>query len=89
VLLSANKGTLKRLKVLERSSDGFYLANADLLLRGPGDLLGKKQSGHLPEFPITRLEIDGDILQEAHFAALVIKTSFCLLFFFGYLHISK
>jgi ATP-dependent DNA helicase RecG len=43
----------------------------DLLLRGPGDLLGKKQSGHLPEFPITRLEVDGNILQDAHVAALV------------------
>ncbi|KAI4312855.1 hypothetical protein MLD38_037645 [Melastoma candidum] len=30
--------------VLENSSDGFHLANMDLLLHGPGDLLGKKQS---------------------------------------------
>ena len=43
----------------------------DLLLRGPGNLLGKKQSGHLPEFPIARLEIDGGILQEADHSALV------------------
>ncbi|KAJ4771107.1 ATP-dependent DNA helicase RecG [Rhynchospora pubera] len=70
VFLSSTSGTLKRLKVLEKSSDGFYLAQADLLLRGPGDLLGKKQSGHLPEFPVARLEIDGDILQKAHLAAL-------------------
>ncbi|KAF3340825.1 ATP-dependent DNA helicase RecG [Carex littledalei] len=70
VFLSSTSGSLKRLKVLEDSSDGFYLAQADLLLRGPGDLLGKKQSGHLPEFPIARLEIDGDILQQAHLAAL-------------------
>ncbi|WOL02895.1 ATP-dependent DNA helicase [Canna indica] len=70
IFLSSTSGTLDRLKVLERSSDGFYLANADLLLRGPGNLLGKKQSGHIPEFPIARLEIDGNILQEAHLAAL-------------------
>lgn len=71
-ILSASTTTsLNRLKVLGKSSDGFYLANMDLLLRGPGDLLGKKQSGHLPEFPIARLEIDGNILQEAHLAALV------------------
>ncbi|KAL6969940.1 DNA helicase [Sarracenia purpurea var. burkii] len=72
VLLASTATSLNRLKVLEKSSDGFYLANMDLLLRGPGDLLGKKQSGHLPEFPIARLEIDGNILQEAHLAALKI-----------------
>lgn len=74
IFLSSTSGTLDRLKVLEKSSDGFYLANADLLLRGPGNLLGKKQSGHLPEFPIARLEIDGNILQEAHHAALVMSS---------------
>lgn len=72
ILVAATLSSLSRLKVLEKSSDGFHLANMDLLLRGPGDLLGKKQSGHLPEFPIARLEIDGNILQEAHTAALVI-----------------
>jgi ATP-dependent DNA helicase RecG len=71
IFLASTSSTLPRLKVLEKSCDGFYLANADLLLRGPGNLLGKKQSGHLPEFPIARLEIDGGILQEAHLAALV------------------
>ncbi|OEL36690.1 ATP-dependent DNA helicase-like protein RECG, chloroplastic, partial [Dichanthelium oligosanthes] len=70
IFLASTPSTLPRLKVLEKSADGFYLANADLLLRGPGNLLGKKQSGHLPEFPIARLEIDGCILQEAHQAAL-------------------
>ncbi|KAJ9549090.1 hypothetical protein OSB04_021633, partial [Centaurea solstitialis] len=70
VLLSSTTSGLARLRVLEKSSDGFHLANMDLLLRGPGDLLGRKQSGHLPEFPVARLEIDGNILQEAHLAAL-------------------
>ncbi|KAF9673989.1 hypothetical protein SADUNF_Sadunf10G0081100 [Salix dunnii] len=70
LLVASTTRSLDRLKVLEKSSDGFYLANMDLLLRGPGDLLGKKQSGHLPEFPIARLEIDGNILQDAHAAAL-------------------
>ncbi|KAL0000198.1 hypothetical protein SO802_019800 [Lithocarpus litseifolius] len=72
ILLASTTSGLNRLKVLGNSSDGFYLANVDLLLRGPGDLLGKKQSGHLPEFPIARLEIDGNILQDAHLAALKI-----------------
>ncbi|KAM2329998.1 hypothetical protein ACFX1X_020888 [Malus domestica] len=70
ILLASSSSSLTRLKVLGKSSDGFYLANMDLLLRGPGNLLGKKQSGHLPEFPIARLEVDGNILQEAHLAGL-------------------
>ncbi|KAK7407644.1 hypothetical protein VNO78_09621 [Psophocarpus tetragonolobus] len=75
ILVASTASSLNRLKVLEQSSDGFYLANIDLLLRGPGDLLGKKQSGHLPEFPIARLEVDGNILQDAHDAALKILCS--------------
>ncbi|PPS12394.1 hypothetical protein GOBAR_AA08253 [Gossypium barbadense] len=70
ILVASSSSSLNRLKVLEKSSDGFHLASVDLRLRGPGDLLGKKQSGHLPEFPIARLEMDGNILQEAHVAAL-------------------
>lgn len=75
ILIASTTSGLNRVKVLEKSSDCFYLANMDLLMRGPGDLLGKKQSGHLPEFPIARLEIDGNVLQEAHLAALVSKYS--------------
>ncbi|XP_020229053.2 ATP-dependent DNA helicase homolog RECG, chloroplastic isoform X2 [Cajanus cajan] len=75
ILVASTASSLNRLKVLEQSSDGFYLANMDLLLRGPGDLLGKKQSGHLPEFPVARLEVDGNILQDAHVAALKIISS--------------
>ncbi|CAL0318460.1 unnamed protein product [Lupinus luteus] len=75
ILVASTLNSLSRLKVLERSSDGFHLANVDLLLRGPGDLLGKKQSGHLPEFPVARLEADGNILQDAHIAALKILSA--------------
>lgn len=80
IFIASTSSSLNRLKVLEKSSDGFHLANVDLLLRGPGDLLGKKQSGHLPEFPIARLEADGNILQEAHLAALVKPFTFRCLF---------
>ena len=80
VFLASTASSVERLKVLENSCNGFYLANADLLIRGPGNLLGKKQSGHLPEFPIARLEIDGSILQEAHLAALVSS----LIYFSGF-----
>ncbi|XP_008454766.1 ATP-dependent DNA helicase homolog RECG, chloroplastic isoform X1 [Cucumis melo] len=72
ILVASTTSSLSRLKVLENSSDGFHLAEVDLLLRGPGDLLGRKQSGHLPEFPIARLEVDGNILEDAHLAALKI-----------------
>ncbi|KAK8526259.1 hypothetical protein V6N12_020737 [Hibiscus sabdariffa] len=72
ILVASTSSSVDRLKMLEKSSDGFHLASVDLLLRGPGDLLGKKQSGHLPDFPIARLEMDGNILQEAHVAALKI-----------------
>ncbi|XP_051122239.1 ATP-dependent DNA helicase homolog RECG, chloroplastic isoform X2 [Andrographis paniculata] len=75
IFLASTTSSLKRLKILEKSCDGFHLANMDLLLRGPGDLLGKKQSGHLPEFPVARLEVDGNILQEAHLAALKVLES--------------
>ncbi|KAK4261707.1 hypothetical protein QN277_004666 [Acacia crassicarpa] len=75
VLIASAACSLNRLKVLEHSSDGFHLAKMDLLSRGPGDLLGKKQSGHLPEFPIARLEVDGNILQDSHLAALKILST--------------
>ncbi|XP_019167643.1 PREDICTED: ATP-dependent DNA helicase homolog RECG, chloroplastic isoform X2 [Ipomoea nil] len=85
ILLASTTSGLNRVKVLEKSSDCFYLANMDLLMRGPGDLLGKKQSGHLPEFPVARLEIDGNVLQEAHLAALRILSDSIDLEKFPYL----
>ena len=39
--------TKKRLEILNKSNDGFYIANEDLRLRGPGDLFGIRQSGEL------------------------------------------
>lgn len=47
VLLTDGKSpeALEKLKVLEQSSDGFEIAEADLRLRGPGDVLGTVQSG--------------------------------------------
>ena len=40
-----NSDSLERLKVLENSNDGFYIASEDLKLRGPGDFWGIRQSG--------------------------------------------
>ena len=53
-----------RLATLRRISDGFALAEADLALRGPGELLGARQSG-LPSFDFAHLARDGDLLPVA------------------------
>lgn len=53
-----------RLQTMERTSDGFEVAEVDLQLRGPGDLLGTKQSG-LPDFKFADLVKDQELLQEA------------------------
>ncbi|MBM9546375.1 ATP-dependent DNA helicase RecG [Leptospira sp. 201903074] len=53
-----------RLEALVSSNDGYYLAEKDLAIRGPGELLGVKQSG-LPEFKIADLVSDRNLLDEA------------------------
>jgi len=55
---------VSRLEVLVQSNDGFYLAEEDLKRRGPGELLGSKQSG-LPEFSYLNLVTDFKILEAA------------------------
>jgi ATP-dependent DNA helicase RecG len=54
----------KRLSIMEETSDGFRIAEADLAIRGPGDFLGTKQSG-LPQFRFAELMRDARILGEA------------------------
>lgn len=54
----------KRLEILNKSNDGFYIASEDLKLRGPGDMFGIRQSG-LMEFSIGDVFTDADILKEA------------------------
>lgn len=58
----------KRLEVLNKSNDGFYIANEDLKLRGPGDLLGVRQSGIL-EFELADIYTDAPVLKLAADAA--------------------
>lgn len=65
---SKSRETKKRLEVLNKSNDGFYIASEDLKLRGPGDLFGIRQSGIL-EFRLGDVFQDAKILQYASEAA--------------------
>jgi ATP-dependent DNA helicase RecG len=58
----------KRLRVMESTSDGFRIAEADLEIRGPGDFLGTRQSG-MPDFRVANILRDGTILEQARQAA--------------------
>ena len=58
----------KRLEIMNKSNDGFYIAGEDLKLRGPGDLFGIRQSGDM-EFRIGDIYNDSTILKEASEAA--------------------
>ncbi len=57
-----------KLKILEESSDGFAIAEADLRLRGAGDILGTAQSG-LPPLKLGDLLVDADLMRTARAAA--------------------
>ena len=54
----------ERLRVMESTQDGFEIAEADLRLRGPGELLGQQQSG-LPEFRFANLAKDRALIEQA------------------------
>ena len=58
----------ERAQIMERTTDGFKIAEADLELRGPGEFLGTRQSG-LPGFKLANLVRDIEILQKARQAA--------------------
>ncbi|WP_025322361.1 ATP-dependent DNA helicase RecG [Deferrisoma camini] len=60
----AGRDGWERLRVLASTSDGFRIAEEDLRIRGPGDLLGTRQSG-LPDFRIGNILRDGPLLQVA------------------------
>jgi ATP-dependent DNA helicase RecG len=60
-----------KLAVLERTTDGFEVAEADWELRGPGDLLGTAQSG-LPALKIGNLRTDAHLMRRARAAAVAI-----------------
>jgi ATP-dependent DNA helicase RecG len=73
ILLSSNqtKETSAKLAVLERTTNGFEVAEADWELRGPGDVLGTAQSG-LPALKIGDLKRDAHLMRRARAAAISI-----------------
>ena len=54
----------ERLDILRKTTDGFEIAEADFKLRGPGDLLGLRQSG-LPAFRVLDLMQDTSLIETA------------------------
>ena len=61
---SQNEASIERVRFLENSNDGFEISEFDLKLRGPGEVLGEKQSG-VPTFTIANLFEDYQILETA------------------------
>ena len=70
--LEISKDTRKRMDIMVATNDGFRIAEADLQLRGPGDLDGTQQSGLPFDLHIASLTQDGQILELARQAALAI-----------------
>lgn len=66
IFISSNekKETMRRLEILNKSNDGFYIASEDLKLRGPGDLFGIRQSGDF-SFHIGDIYTDASLLKQA------------------------
>ncbi|WP_026332287.1 ATP-dependent DNA helicase RecG [Deinococcus apachensis] len=59
-----SKKTRQRLKIIEGSTDGFVIAEADLKLRGPGEIRGTRQSG-IPDLQLGDLASDVEIIERA------------------------
>lgn len=57
--------TRKRLDIMCETNDGFRIAEADLKLRGPGDLEGTQQSGMALDLKIANIALDGQLVQLA------------------------
>ena len=65
-----SKTTRKRMEIMTRTNDGFEISEADLMLRGPGDIEGTVQSGIPFELKIADLAKDGQMLEIARNAAM-------------------
>ena len=74
ILLHAAKveeEAMEKLRILERTSDGFAIAEADFQMRGPGDMLGTAQSG-VADFKLGDIRKDGDLMKLARNAAFLL-----------------
>jgi ATP-dependent DNA helicase RecG len=69
VARGANAKSEARLRAMIETTDGFRIADADLEIRGPGDFLGTRQSGHIPELRIADLLRDARLVAVARQAA--------------------
>ncbi len=58
---------------MRESTDGFYIAEKDLELRGPGQVLGTQQTGMM-SFKIADLSVDADLLDDVHTASEIIMS---------------
>mgnify|MGYP001215646241 CR=1 FL=1 len=65
----------ERLSVLRDSSDGFFISQKDLELRGPGEILGKKQTG-LPQYRIANISRDANLMPNVQKTAEIIMKKF-------------
>ncbi len=66
-----NETALERLSILCRTTDGFQIAEEDLRLRGPGEVVGQRQHG-MPEFQVADLARDVDLLETSRADAAAI-----------------
>ena len=66
---AVSEDSIHRADVIESTNDGFKIAEADLEIRGPGEFLGRRQSG-LPGFKMANLVRDISILKDARSAAI-------------------
>lgn len=64
VSTSRKKESKQRLDIIGKSNDGFYIAEQDLKLRGPGDFFGTRQSGDM-SFTLADIYADADMLKKA------------------------
>lgn len=64
----------ERLEIMNHSNDGFYIAQEDLKLRGPGDMFGVRQSGEL-QFELADIYQDADLLAKANEAVSALNES--------------
>lgn len=79
ILIAQPKGETgqMRMKIMTETNDGFVLSEKDLEMRGPGDVLGKLQSG-LPNFRIGNIVEDAQILEKARQESILFLSNNCL-----------